>query len=107
MVYLPYLPQGATQIYPETIAQELEGIRKPVTTRDNLEKAIAISTLTAKYRPSVYDNKRGVHLRDETWGQFIEWRKTGEEDQTIEEVEAEKSVGIMVPTRGEPHHASI
>ncbi|MBU0628718.1 MAG: hypothetical protein KKC75_05995 [Nanoarchaeota archaeon] len=105
MVYSPYFPQGAIRIYPETTAQEFEGVRKPVTNQDNLEKAIAIATLPSKYHPSVYD--RGIHLREETWGQFIEWRKTGEDDQTLDLVKPEKSIGIMMPTKGTPHHANV
>ena len=105
MVYSPYFPQGAIRIYPETVAQRMEGLNKPVTLRDNLEKGIARRTLPSKYWASEFD--KGPYLRDETWMEFVQWRMMGEEDQTIEYVPEGKSVGIMIPTKGRCHPANI
>lgn len=93
-----YFPQNAIKIFPETVAQRMEGLGRPVTAQDKLEKEIAIETLPSKYHSSEYD--KGPYLRDETWMQFVKWRMTGEESQAIEYVPANVSVGVMIPTKG-------
>jgi hypothetical protein len=100
MVYYPRFPQNTIKVYDTAVVENLEDSRKPVTKQEKIEVEYARANLPSAYQPSAFD--RGPFMRDATWMQFVNWRRCGEEDQSVEYVKARESSGMLIPTVGRP-----
>jgi len=91
-------PQGTLIKYDSTPAMNIQDSRMLVSKQDAAEKAWIINNLSPEHWLSPYD--KGPFLRDETALQFVRWRMTGEEDQTLTYVEPVESLIYVMPTEG-------